>query len=70
MHHADAGTHGVAGGGEMVQPADAKFARVGRWMPARILPSVDFPAPFSPINPWHSPAHRKRDAVERLDPAE
>ena len=24
-------------------------------MPARIFPSVDFPAPFSPIRPWHSP---------------
>src|SRR5207244_970159 len=27
----------------------------GRWIPARILPSVDLPAPFSPIKPWHSP---------------
>src|SRR5262245_59975192 len=24
-------------------------------MPARTFPSVDFPAPFSPISAWHSP---------------
>src|SRR5579862_3981563 len=24
-------------------------------MPASTLPSVDLPAPFSPISPWHSP---------------
>src|SRR5277367_5628813 len=29
-------------------------------MPARILPRVDFPAPFSPRRPWHSPAVMER----------
>ena len=27
----------------------------GRWTPARILTSVDLPAPFSPTRPWTSP---------------
>ena len=34
----------------------------GSYKPARMRMSVDFPAPFSPSNPWISPARKSRSA--------
>src|SRR5438045_5759338 len=36
-------------------PSSTSRPSSGRWTPARILTSVDFPAPFSPTRPWTSP---------------
>ena len=37
----------------------------GSWTPARILISVDLPAPFSPTRQWTSPARRSRSTPRR-----
>ena len=37
----------------------------GRWMPVRILISVDLPAPFSPSSAWISPGRRTKSTSSR-----
>src|SRR5207247_1677164 len=39
-------------------PSSTSRPPSGRWTPARILTSVDFPAPFSPTRPCTSPPRR------------
>jgi hypothetical protein len=68
VHHPDAGGERVARADEVRSvPLISRRPPSGRWIPAMILPSVLFPAPFSPHNSVAG-ARRdlERDVGERL----